>query len=82
MKDCPYCGKENVKYNHKYTCKDRPKGEPEGEEPATEVLELKVVPKNSIPCLICGEPSIRLNAIDIQCPKCGDYDTLAIKNKR
>jgi hypothetical protein len=78
MKDCPYCGKENVKYNHKYSCKERPKDVPE------EVIseELKVMPKNTIPCLICGEPAIKLNAIDMQCSKCGDYDTLAIKRQR
>jgi len=82
MKDCPYCGKENVKYNHKYSCKERPKDVPEEEKVISEVLELKVMPKNTIPCLICGEPAIKLNSIDMQCPKCGCYDTLAIKNKR
>ncbi len=30
-------------------------------------------------CLQCGGPAKKLNAIDWHCPKCGDYDSIAVR---
>mgnify|MGYP001590342721 CR=1 FL=1 len=85
--NCPHCGKIDAGYNHVRLCAKKPQEPPgeatEAQEPIVEVAEaeaIKVEPsKPTIPCPICGSPSIKLNALDYDCPKCGCIDPSAQK---
>ena len=69
--DCPYCGKKGAGYHHIRSCSEKPKEEP--------VIEESQQTKPNAICPKCGAPSVSLNSIDIDCPKCGCIDVLSLK---